>query len=161
MYRNDAVMPAYALVFSLALFLMSFLNGRNIAARLGHTPEELTIGQIGLMAFAAVLFMYGFIGLLSNWLEGTELKPGRHEPNPSSAPVVAGVVLSLALVIASGFFVRTLVFAGQKDGFNVTWLQGGLFAGMLLIIALLLSIYKKFFMTEEVLAEDEKGEFPW
>lgn len=161
MYRNDAVVPAYALVFSLALFFMSFMNGRTIAARLGHTPEELTIGQIGLMAFAAVLFMYGFVGLLSNWLEGAEMRPGIHYPNPSSAPVVAGVVLSLALVLASGFFVRSLVFAASKEGSNVTWLQGGLFAAMMLIIAVLVSIYKKFFMAEEVLAEDEKSEFPW
>ncbi|MER3444841.1 MAG: cytochrome C [Meiothermus sp.] len=163
MYRNDTVVPAFAIIFAIALFYMAYLVTQRVAALSGHTPAELTVGQIGLMAFGAVLFMYGFIGLLSNWLEGTELRPGKHEPEASSVPVVAGVILSLALAAASGLFVRTLVLAANKEAEfpPPTWLQGGLFAAMMLIIALLIAIYKKFFMTEEVLAEDEKGEFPW
>lgn len=115
------------------------------------------------MAFAMVLFIYGFIGLLSNWLEGSELRPGKHEPEPSSLPMVAGVVLSLLLVMLSGFFVRTLVFANNPEigYYNATTLQAGVFASMMLILALLIAIYKKYFVPEEVLAEDEKSDFPW
>jgi hypothetical protein len=124
---------------------------------------HLTVGNIGLMAFAMVLFLYGFIGLMSNWLEGSELRLGKREPEPSSLPMVAGVVLSILLVILSGFFVRTLIFANNPElgYYNATTLQAGVFGAMMLILALLIATYKKYFMPEEVLAEDEKGDFPW
>lgn len=159
MYRNDRVVPFYALLFAVALFFMMSLNQSLRVVKEGDVAH-LTVGSIGLMAFAMVLFIYGFIGLLGNWLEGAELRPGKHEPEPSSLPVVAGVVLSILLVILSGFFVRTLVYA-SAEGYNPTALQGGVFAAMMLLIALLVAIYKKFFIPEEVLAEDEKSDFPW
>jgi succinate dehydrogenase hydrophobic anchor subunit len=139
---------------------MTYLNTQILV---GPEEKKLTVGSIGLMAFAMVLFMYGFIGLLSNWLEGSELRPGIHQPEPSSLPMVAGVVLAILLVVLSGFFVRALIFANNPEtGFyNDTTLQAGVFASMMLLLALMIAIYKKFFMMEEVLAEDEKGDFPW
>jgi hypothetical protein len=163
MYRNDTVVPYFALVFSVALFLMAYLNNQmRVVHEAGMVPH-LTVGNIGLMAFAVVLFVYGFIGLMSNWLEGSELYPGQHNPEPSSLPMVAGVVLSILLVLLSGFFVRALVFANNPEigYYNATTLQAGVFAAMMLIMALLIAIYKKYFMPEEVLAEDEKSDFPW
>lgn len=163
MYRNDTVVPYFALVFSVALFLMAYLNNQMRVVHEAGVVPHLTVGNIGLMAFAAVLFVYGFIGLLSNWLEGSELYPGQHNPEPSSLPMVAGVVLSILLVLLSGFFVRTLVFANNPEigYYNATTLQAGVFAAMMVIMALLIAIYKKYFMPEEVLAEDEKSDFPW
>lgn len=163
MYRNDTVVPYFALVFSAALFLMAYLNNQMRVMHEAGVVPHLTVGNIGLMAFAMVLFVYGFIGLLSNWLEGSELRPGKHEPEPSSLPMVAGVVLSLLLVMLSGFFVRTLVFANNPETgyYSATTLQAGVFASMMLILALLIAIYKKYFVPEEVLAEDEKSDFPW
>lgn len=163
MYRNDTVVPYFALVFSAALFLMAYLNDRMRVVHEAGVVPHLTVGNIGLMAFAMVLFVYGFIGLMSNWLEGSELRPGKHEPEPSSLPMVAGVVLAILLVVLSGFFVRTLIFANNPEigYYNATTLQAGVFAAMMLTLALLIAIYKKFFMQEEILAEDEKGDFPW
>ncbi|WP_027882062.1 hypothetical protein [Meiothermus rufus] len=160
MYRNDTIIPFFALLFSAALFLMSYLNGQRIAVLTGHKPEELSVGQIGLMAFAAVLFIYGAIGYISAWLEGQELRPGRHFPEPSTSPLVAGIVLVLLLTAMGGFFVQLLVYSAQS-GQNPTWLQGGFFAAMALIIAALLAIYKKFYQREEVVTEDEHSEVPW
>ena len=160
MYRNDAVVPAFAIIFSIALFWMTYLDGQRIALLEGHTPKELSVGQIGLMAFAMVLFVYGFVSLISYWLEGAELKPGKHLPAPGSLPMVAGVILSVLLVAIAGFFVRALAF-GTIAKYHSASLQGGLFAAMMLLIALLATIYKKYFMGEEVLAEDEKSDFPW
>jgi hypothetical protein len=162
MYRNDTVVPYFALVFSAALFLISYLNVQLLFDR-GVELARLPVGTIGLMAFGMVLFLYGFIGLISNWLEGSELRPGRHHPEPSSLPVVVGVALSILLVVLSGFFVRTLVFAADPEFgyYSDPTLQGGVFASMMLLLAVLIVIYKKFFMEEEVLAEDEKSEFPW
>jgi hypothetical protein len=163
MYRNDTVVPYFALVFSVALFLMAYLNNQMRVVHEAGVVPHLTVGNIGLMAFAVVLFVYGFIGLMSNWLEGSELYPGQHNPEPSSLPMVAGVVLSILLVLLSGFFVRALVFANNPEigYYNATTLPAGVFAAMMLIMALLIAIYKKYFMPEEVLAEDEKSDFPW
>jgi hypothetical protein len=160
MYRNDTVIPWFAILFAVALFWMSYLNGQHIAELAGHTPEELSVGQIGLMAFGAVLFIYGFMGLLSNWLEGEELRPIRHFPEPSTAPMVAGIILVLLLTAMGGFYVRLLIYSAQT-GHNPTHLQGGLFAAMALVIALLLATYKKFYEREEAVTEDEHSEVPW
>jgi len=163
MYRNDTLVPYFALVFSAALFLMAYLNNQMRVVHEAGAVPHLTVGNIGLIAFAMVLFIYGVIGLMSNWLEGSELRPGRHQPEPSSLPMVAGVVLSVLLVVLSGFFVRTLVFANNPETgyYNPSTLQAGVFASMMLLLALLIAIYKKFFIEEEILAEDDKGEFPW
>lgn len=168
MYRNDRIVPAYSLLLSIVLFFMAYLNAntRVFEKHLEGTPPTMSVGTKGLMVFAFVLFVYGFIGLLSNWLEGSEFRPGIHNPEPSSLPVVAGVVLAILLVVLSGFFIRTLLpipaaEAGGDPTSAPTWLQGGVFAGMMMILAFLIAIYKKFFQQEEVLAEDEKGDFPW
>jgi hypothetical protein len=159
-YRNDAIVPFFALVLAAALFLMGYLNTQNRVIHEAGVVPHLTVGTIGLVAFGVVLFIYGFIGLLSTWLEGIEMRPGLHQPEPSSLPVVAGVVLALALVGVAGFFARSLIYSAQT-GHNPHALQGGLFAAMMLLLALLFAIYKKFFQAEEVLAEDEKSDFPW
>ena len=166
MYRNDRIVPAYALLLSIVLFFMAYLNTntRVFEKHIEGAPPAMSVGTKGLMVFAFVLFVYGFIGLMSNWLEGSEFRPGIHNPEPSSLPVVAGVILAGLLVVLSGFFVRTLlpVVPAEGDPYSTpTWLQGGVFAGMMLILAFLIAIYKKFFQQEEVLAEDEKGDFPW
>lgn len=162
MYRNDTVVPYFALVFSAALFLISYLNIQLLFDR-GVELHRLTVGTMGLVTFGMVFFLYGFIGLISNWLEGSELRPGKHQPEPSSLPVVVGVVLSILLVVLSGFFARTLVFANNPEFgyYNDPTLQAGVFASIMLLLAVLIVVYKKFFMEEEVLVENEKSEFPW
>mgnify|MGYP006341203095 FL=1 len=160
MYRNAPILPTRALSLAAGLFYAACLDGRHIARLLGHVPEELSVGQIGLMAFGAVLLLYGLMGLVSYWLEGIELRPGRHFPTPSTAPVAAGVILVLLLTALSGFFVRLLVYSAQT-GHNPTWLQGLIFGSISLVVAALFGIYRRFFGREEVITEEEKSEFPW
>ncbi|TBH21273.1 cytochrome C [Thermus thermamylovorans] len=160
MYRNDPVLPTFALILAAGLFYMAYLNGVHIARLQGHTPEELSVGQIGLMAFGAALLLYGLIGLISYWLEGIELRPGRHFPIPATAPVAAGVVLVLLLTALSGFFVRLLVYSAET-GHNPTWLQGLIFGAISLVVGGLFGLYRRFFGREEVVTEGEKSEFPW
>lgn len=160
MYRNDPVLPSFALILALALFYLAYMNGLHIARLHGHTPEELSVGQIGLMAFGALLLLYGLIGLVSYWLEGVELRPGRHFPTPAAAPVAVGVILVLLLTALSGFFVRLLVYSAET-GHNPTWLQGLVFGGISLVVAALFGLYRRFFGREEVVTEEERSEFPW
>ena len=154
MYRNDPILPTFALILAAGLFYAAYLDGRHIARLLGHVPEELSVGQIGLMAFGAVLLLYGLMGLVSYWLEGIELRPGRHFPTPSTAPVAAGVILVLLLTALSGFFVRLLVYSAQT-GHNPTWLQGLIFGSISLVVAALFGIYRRFFGREEVITAAE------
>ncbi|GAB5602994.1 cytochrome c [Thermus sp. FJN-A] len=160
MYRNDPILPTFALILAAGLFYASYLDGLYIARLLGHAPLELSVGQIGLMAFGAVLLLYGLIGLVSYWLEGVELRPGRHFPSPSTAPVVVGAILVLLLTALSGFFVRLILYSAQT-GHNPTWLQGLIFGAISLVVATLLGIYKKFFGRDEAITEEEKSQFPW
>ncbi|MGQ9735379.1 MAG: cytochrome C [Thermaceae bacterium] len=160
MYRNDPVLPTFSLILALGLFYTAYLDGQQIARLLGHSPEELSAGQIGLVAFGVVLLLYGVISLVSYWLEGSELRPGRHFPTPSSTPMVVGVILVFLLTAMSAFFVRLLIHSAQT-GHNPTWLQGALFGGMSLVVGILLIIYSRFYGESEVITEEEKGEFPW
>ncbi|MDM7324633.1 MAG: cytochrome C [Thermus sp.] len=160
MYRNDPILPTFALILAVGLFYMAYLDGIHITRLLGHAPEELSVGQIGLMAFGAVLLLYGLIGLVSYWLDGIELRPGRHFPSPSTVPLVAGVILVLVLTALSGFFVRLLIYSAQT-GHNPTWLQGLVFGAISLVVAILMGIYKKFYGRDEVVTEEEKSHFPW
>jgi simple sugar transport system permease protein len=75
-------------------------------------------------------------------------------------PSYGDLPLSLALLITLGFALGI----GYLNGFLV--LRTGLPSfivtlAMMFILAVLIAIYKKYFIEEEVLAEDEKGDFPW
>ena len=159
MYRNDTVIPFFSILFSAALFLMAYLDGQHIARLAGHTPEELSVGQIGLMAFGIVFFLYGALGYLSNWLEGEELRPHRKLADPGNTHVI-GIVLSLLAVALSGFFARVILYDLQNET-TFPALEGGLFGAIFLVAALLLVMYKKFYQDEEVLTEHEDSEVPW
>lgn len=162
MYRNDSVVPFFSLGLSEVFFIMAYLDRSRIIAYSGTTPDALSSGQIGLIAFGMTLFIYGVIGLVSVWLEGSELRPTKRQPEAGLAPVVVGVVLSILLALLSGFFVRIIVYElNTGPGPVNTLLEGGVFGLMMAIIAALLVLYKKYFMEEEVLAEDEHSEVPW
>jgi hypothetical protein len=160
MFRNDTIIPFLALLISFGLGLMAYLDGQHIAGLAGRTQAELSVGQIGLIAFGIVLFLYGLIGSISAWLEGEELRPGKHLPRLGRTPVVIGVILAVALVVLSGLFVNS-VFRALETGKNAPAVQGGLIALSLIIAAVLLAITKKYLVGDETLAEDEHQEFPW
>ena len=77
------------------------------------------------------------------------------------------MISSIALTLLFSYlFVRQMNLDYQGWGAkeqvmpNVT--REGLYAGMiLLMLAVSLGLYKKFFMDGEVLVEDASGEFPW
>ncbi len=160
MYRNDTVLPFFGILFGVALWYMAYLDGVHIQNLLGHTPEELSVGQLGLITFGIVFFLYGAIGYISAFLEGSELRPGRHEAEGGVAPVILTIVLTLILVALSGVFVNAIAY-GLTEGPVKSSFLGQLAAGIFLIMALLLVIYKKHFVDDEVLAEDEHSEVPW
>ncbi len=129
-------------------------------------PEDLKLPEIWLGTFIMVLLTYGLIGLYSYWAEGQELHPGIHKVRASPLAMLA-MISSIALTLLFSYlFVRQMNLDYQGWGAkeqvmpNVT--REGLYAGMiLLMLAVSLGLYKKFFMDGEVLVEDASGEFPW
>ncbi len=161
MYKNDSILPFFGLLFAVALWYMAYLDGQHLAALAGHPMEDLSGGQIGLITFGAVFFIYGLMGYVSYWLEGEELRPGRHE---SPASVWAGVLIALlviVLVALSGLLVQTVVYWYQEAPVANSF-AGSLAAYILLDMAAILVVYKKYFVAEVVITEDDHhAEVPW
>lgn len=161
MYRNDPLLPCLALVIALILGWAAYWDGHRMAVLLvGRPPQALSVGQIGLVTFALVFVVYGMIGLLSVWLDGTDLQPGRHVPKPRRGMLVMGMALALALSAASGLFVRDILNSLETGRVHPGG-EGATFGAMALLSALLLAFYKKYVVGEDVIAEDEHSEVPW
>ena len=162
MYRNDTIGPFFALLFSAALYLATYLDGRHIAALHGGKPphEALSEGQIGLVAFATLFLIYGLIGYFSVWLEGVELRPGRHVPDPSGPVVALALVLAVIEAALGGLFVRLMIHHLAVEPVSPL-AEGVVFGAMMFVGALLVAIYKKYYLGDEVLVEDEHSEVPW
>ncbi len=160
MYRNDTVIPFFALLFAVALYFATYLDAQHLAALHGGPREELSEGQIGLLAFGTLFLIYGLIGYFSAWLEGVELRPGRHVPEPGAAVTLVAVLLAVVEAGLSGFFVRLLL--DHLSGKPISSAAEGItFGAMMLVGAVLLALYKKFYLGDEVLIEDEHSEVPW
>lgn len=43
MYRNDTVVPAFAIIFAIALFYMAYLVTQRVAALSGHTDRKSVV----------------------------------------------------------------------------------------------------------------------
>ena len=127
-------------------------------------PEDINLLEIFLGTFMMVLLTYGLIGLYSVWAEGEELHPGIHKVR-STPLATLGMMTTLALtVVFSVLFVRQIISSfdawANKETINVTG-EGFYAAMILLMLAVAVGLYKKFFMDGEVLVEDASGEFPW
>ncbi|AIZ44110.1 cytochrome C6 [Deinococcus radiopugnans] len=129
-------------------------------------PEDIKLPEIFLATFIMVLLTYGVIGLYSVWAEGTELHPGIHKVR--STPIaLLGMVTTLGLTLLfSVLFARQMVIDyagwGAKEPVMPNVTAEGFYAAMIiLLLALAVGLYKKFFMDGEVLVEDASGEFPW
>ncbi|MDV6376074.1 c-type cytochrome [Deinococcus arenicola] len=129
-------------------------------------PEDIKLPEIFLATFIMVLLTYGLIGLYSVWAEGTELHPGIHKVR--STPIaMMGMVITLGLTLLfSVLFARQMVIDyagwGAKEPVMPNVTAEGFYAAMIiLLLAVAVGLYKKFFMDGEVLVEDATGEFPW
>ena len=137
-----------------------------IRERSRFVPEEIILPEIFLVTFIMLLLTYGIIGLYSHWAEGAELKPGIHKVRSTPMVMVAMIASLSGVILFSVLFVRQILtsIAGMNAATptppQVT--AEGFYAAMiLLLLALVLGIYKKYFMDGEVVVEDAGGEFPW
>jgi len=161
MARNDAVIPFWTLVIAVVLGWAAYEDGNRITVLSGnHAATALSVGQVGLVTFALVFAVYGMMGLVSVWLEGVELRPGRSTPEVGVGPMVAGMLVALFLAAASGLFVQDIRQSLQTEQIRALN-EGVIFGAMALLSALLLIVYKEYMVGEEAVAEDEHSEVPW
>jgi hypothetical protein len=119
-------------------------------------PEHLAEYQIGLLAWVLVLAVYGVIGLISVWLEGVEPRPERTEPAAGAGATVALTVFALAALFGAGWFIRQVVL-----GTGPVALLGLSGAWWMWTLAVAVSLYRRYFMTAEVIEQDRDEEVPW
>jgi hypothetical protein len=119
-------------------------------------PEHLTEYQIGLLAWVLVLAVYGVVGLASVWLEGEEPVPGRHEASPG--PGATGILAVSALAAMAGM----VVFIWRViRGTGPAWALGLSGTFWMWSLALVLVVYRRHFMRDEVIEQDRDEEIPW
>ena len=137
-----------------------------IRVRSRIVPPEIKLPEIFLVTFIMLLLTYGIIGLYSHWAEGAELKPGIHKVRSTPLVMVAMIASLSGVLLFSVLFVKQILIS--IAGMNATpplapqvTAEGFYAAMVVLLLALVLGIYKKYFMDGEVVVEDAGGEFPW
>jgi hypothetical protein len=119
----------------------------------GRIP--LTEVELGLVAAAVTLTVYGLQGPISIAVEGVELVPGRRGPMLSGPLSVSIVLFSIALLI---------VAVALGWGIADDWAERtiGILAGIgSLLLALILMFYKEAFLGDEACFDDRDDGVPW
>lgn len=139
-------MPSVALLVSLVLAATVWWT---------HGDGPLTELELGGIAWAIGLAIFGLQGLLSVLVEGEELVPGRVPPRLTNPLGVGIVVLSLALVATAG----VLAYGLTSD-----WGAGAIGAvagGGCLAVAVVLVFYKEGFVGDEASFDEREDGVPW
>jgi hypothetical protein len=147
--RNSPKLPILSLYLAAAITVL--LVGTT--SRGERVP--LTEIELGLVAGAVTLAVYGLQGLISIAVEGVELVPGRRGPLLTGPLSVSIVLLSIAL-----FVVAVALGWGIADDWEERTI--GILAGLgSLILALLLMFYKEAFLGDEARFDDRDDGVPW
>jgi hypothetical protein len=150
---NSPRLPAFALVLAVALTVVAI-----IAHRAGGVEAEIFVLselEIGLVAVAFALTVFGIEGLISVLLEGRRLHPGIVRPRLTDPLSQAIVLFSLALF-------GIAIWLGY--GIVSEWgpLVLGVAAGLgCLVLALLLVFYKEAFIGDEAGFDEREDGVPW
>jgi hypothetical protein len=146
--RNTPSLPIAALFLALVLAVIVLVS----AAGEGDTLTELELGGI---AWAVGLAVFGVQGLISILLEGRELRVGRLLPRLTDPLSAAIAVLSLVL-----FGIAILLAVALRADWDVEIL-GLLAGGGCLVLATLLVFYKEAFVGDEATLDSRDDGIPW
>lgn len=146
--RNSPFLPFLSLVVAMVLGIHASLT----AGRAPGPPTELQLGEI---AVAVTLAIFGIQGLISVAVEGQELRPGRVPERLTGTFTVAILVLSLVL-----FGLAIVLAYGIADDWQTRAI--GFIAGLgCLVLASLLVFYKEAFVGDEADFDDRDDGVPW
>jgi hypothetical protein len=146
---NSPRLPAVALI------LASLLAIAAAAAIDPDRPLPLSELQLGAVAGALTLAVFGIQGLISVLLEGRELRPGMAPPhltNPLSAAIVIVSILLFGDALLLGY--------GIVIGWGTAALGVAAGAGCV-FLATLLVCYKEAFLGDEARFDDREDGVPW
>jgi hypothetical protein len=146
---NSPRLPAVAFI------LASLLAIAAAAAIDPDRPLPLSELQLGAVAGALTLAVFGIQGLISVLLEGRELRPGMAPPhltNPLSAAIVIVSILLFGDALLLGY--------GIVIGWGTAALGVAAGAGCV-FLATLLVCYKEAFLGDEARFDDREDGVPW
>jgi len=147
--RNTPKFPVLSLYLAVGITILLLFTTR----KGGRFP--LTEIELGLVAAAVTLAVYGLQGLISIAVEGVELIPGRRGPMLTGPLSVSIVLFSLAL-----FAVAVALSWGIADDWAERTI--GILAGVgSLLLALILMLYKEAFLGDEARFDDRNDGVPW
>ena len=144
--RNSTRLPAVSLLVSLALAATVWLT---------HGDGPLTELELGGIAWAIALAIFGLQGLLSVLVEGEELHPGRVPPRLTGPLTVGIVVFSLTLLA---------IATALAYGLTADWgpeAIGALAGAGSLAVAFILVFYKEGFVGDEARFDEREDGVPW
>jgi hypothetical protein len=144
--KNSPRLPSICLVVSLLLTATVWIT---------HGDGPLTELELGGIAWAIGLAIFGLQGLLSVAVEGEELHPGRVPPR-LTGPLGWGIVIfSLALVATATALAYGLTADWSAEAIGVV-------AGFgCLAVALILVFYKEGFVGDEAGFDEREDGVPW
>jgi len=146
---NSARLPIVALILAglLAIAAATTIDpGR---------PLPLSELQLGAVAGALTLGVFGIQGLISVLLEGRELRPGMAPPHLTNPLSTAIVIVSILL-----FGDAVLLGYGIVTGCGIAALGVAAGAGCV-FLATLLVCYKEAFLGDEARFDDREDGVPW
>lgn len=144
--RNGPALPFVAIVAAIVL---------SIVVMATHGPGPLSVLELGAVAWAITLAVYGVQGIVSVLIEGQELHPGRVRPRITGPLSLGIVVLSLAL-----FGDAVLLAYGITSDWSPSRLGGIAGAGCLLL-AIVVVAYKEAFVGDEASFDRRDDGVPW
>lgn len=124
-------------------------------AEAAQQPFHLNELQIGVVAWAFTLVIFGVIGLISVVSEGRELRVGRVAPRLTN--LLSWAILVVAVLL---FAIAVTLGVGIAFGWS-TALIGLLAAAGCFILAMLLLFYKEAFVGDEASFDRRDDGVPW
>ena len=118
-------------------------------------PTALSELEIGLVAIALTLLIFGVQGLISVSLEGRQLHYGRVQPrltNPLSVAIIVFSLILFGLSIALG----VAIVRGWEP-----WLIGTLSGLAAIDLSFILVFYKEAFVGDEGCFDEREDGVPW
>lgn len=124
-------------------------------AEAAQQPFHLNELQIGVVAWAFTLVIFGVMGLISVVSEGRELRIGRVAPRLTN--LLSWAILVVAVLL---FAIAVTLGVGIAFGWS-TALIGLLAAAGCFILAMLLLFYKEAFIGDEASFDQRDDGVPW
>jgi hypothetical protein len=146
--RNSPRLPTLSLVLGILLGLHS-------AYSIGQSDGPLTELQLGEIAAAICVAIFGIQGLISVVVEGQELHPGRSPARLTNGLSIGIALLSFLLIVLAGLLAFGIAAEWQVRAV-------GTMAGLgSIVISLLLVFYKEAYIGDEATFDDRQDGVPW